>query len=55
MRHCTYCPQAGADCCIRVHESVSGGSSTSVYAHRSCAEARRVTVLYSIVPAGQPS
>jgi hypothetical protein len=45
---CAYCPAGGADVCVRVQESVSG-SPRSVYAHRACAEARNVPVLYAIV------
>lgn len=48
-RDCTYCPEPGADVCVRVHES-SSAASMSVYAHRACAETRGVPVLYSILP-----
>ncbi|MET8506813.1 hypothetical protein ABZV60_19475 [Streptomyces sp. NPDC004787] len=40
-RHCAYCTEAGADCCVRVHPD--GGH---VYAHRGCAARRGVKPMY---------
>jgi hypothetical protein len=48
-RDCRYCPEPGADVCIRVLDSGSG-PGFSVLAHRACAEERGVPVLYAIVP-----
>lgn len=45
---CSYCPADGADVCVRVHEG--NGRSLSVYAHRACAKARNVPVLYEVLP-----
>lgn len=47
-RHCVYCPQPGADVCVRMLESGSGPGS-SVLAHRACAEQRGVPVLYTLM------
>lgn len=47
---CTYCPQLGADVCVRITPSTSGAGH-SVYAHRRCAEARGIPVLYALTPA----
>jgi hypothetical protein len=49
---CTYCPDLGADVCVRITPSTSGAGH-SVYAHRACAEARRIPVLYAVT--GQPT
>lgn len=46
-RACAYCPQPGADVCIRDYPSDSGGTGYSVYAHRACAEQRGVPVLWT--------
>ncbi|MEW2636072.1 hypothetical protein AB0903_31630 [Streptomyces sp. NPDC048389] len=48
QRECAYCPEPGADVCVRQHGSASG-SGLSVYAHRGCAEERRVPVLYALL------
>jgi len=45
---CTYCPDLGADVCVRITPSTSGAGS-SVYAHRACATDRRIPVLYALV------
>lgn len=46
---CRYCPDLGADVCIADTPSASG-SGHAIYAHRSCAEARHIPVLYALVP-----
>ncbi|MFD9223849.1 hypothetical protein ACFWDI_28550 [Streptomyces sp. NPDC060064] len=48
-RDCAHCTQPGADVCIRVHGSESGGSGFAVYAHRACADERGDTILYVVV------
>lgn len=48
-RACAYCPEPGADVCVREHNSVCGGDGSSVYAHRACAEAHGVPVLYALL------
>lgn len=48
-RECTYCPEPGADVCVRVHVQ-SSGSGTSVYAHAACAAERGQPVLYRLLP-----
>ncbi|WP_406730867.1 hypothetical protein [Streptomyces sp. NBC_01794] len=48
-RDCAHCPQPGADVCIRVHGSESGGSGFAVYAHRTCAITASDTILYTVV------
>ncbi|MCX5398961.1 hypothetical protein [Streptomyces sp. NBC_00102] len=48
-RECTYCPEPGADICVRIH--VTGvGSGTTVYAHAACAEQHGVPALYRLLP-----
>jgi hypothetical protein len=47
-RECAYCPEPGADVCVRQHTSASG-PGLSVYAHRACAEVRNVPVLYELL------
>lgn len=47
---CAYCPDLGADVCVRITPSTSGAGH-SVYAHRRCAEARGIPVLYALTPA----
>jgi hypothetical protein len=47
-RDCTYCPEPGADVCVRVNPS-SSGPGCSVLAHRTCAEQRGVPVLYALL------
>ncbi|WP_432114001.1 hypothetical protein [Streptomyces sp. S1] len=49
-RACNWCPNPGADCCIRVHPSPEGGHH--VYAHRICAAVRGVGWLYRILTPG---
>lgn len=52
---CTYCPQLGADVCVRITES-SSGAGHSVYAHRACADSRGISVLYTVTaPTGRAS
>jgi hypothetical protein len=46
---CTYCPESGADVCVR-SMATSSGPHRPVYAHRSCAEARGVRPLYELLP-----
>ncbi|MEU2077088.1 hypothetical protein [Streptomyces sp. NPDC013489] len=43
-RHCTYCPEPGADVCVRSQRDEEGGAH--IYAHRACAEARGKIPLY---------
>jgi hypothetical protein len=52
-RACAYCPQPGADVCVREYPSASGGSGYAIYAHRACAEAHGDTILW--VPTGRAS
>jgi hypothetical protein len=47
---CTYCPESGADVCVR-SVATSSGPDRPVYAHRSCAEKRGVRPLYELLPA----
>jgi hypothetical protein len=47
-RECAYCPEPGADVCVREHGAASG-AGLSVYAHRSCAKERNVPVLYALL------
>lgn len=47
-RQCTYCPEPGADVCVRMMESGSGPGA-AVLAHRACAEQRSVPVLYELI------
>lgn len=44
-RSCTYCPEPGADVCIRTRRDEAGDTS-HIYAHQSCAEERGVLPLY---------
>lgn len=46
-RPCTYCPQPGADVCVREYASASGGSGHVIYAHRACAQAHGDTILWT--------
>lgn len=46
---CAYCPEPGADVCVRVHVT-SSGSGLSVYAHEECAAERGTPVLYRVLP-----
>ncbi|MFE5940153.1 hypothetical protein ACFQ69_32850 [Streptomyces sp. NPDC056470] len=43
-RACTYCPNPGADTCVRTHPD-----GQHIYAHRACAEDRGDTILYSSI------
>ncbi|MFJ3537075.1 hypothetical protein ACIPQA_16580 [Streptomyces sp. NPDC090109] len=43
-RDCTYCPEPGADVCVRTQRDEDGGKH--IYAHRECADARGVIPLY---------
>jgi hypothetical protein len=47
-RSCTYCPEPGADVCVRVLADNSGPGQ-HIYAHRACAEARGVVPMYSFI------
>ncbi|WP_328721717.1 hypothetical protein OHT52_20995 [Streptomyces sp. NBC_00247] len=49
-RECTYCPEPGADVCVRMHVASSGSGGISVFAHAACAEQRGVQVLYRVLP-----
>lgn len=50
---CTYCPEPGADTCVRTHRDEQG-RQRHIYAHRACAEARGVKPMYvyTETPAG---
>lgn len=48
-RECTYCPEPGADVCVRMH-TTSSGSGIAVFAHSTCAERRGVWTLYRVMP-----
>jgi phosphoserine aminotransferase len=48
VKHCTYCPEADADVCIRSHRTETG-DNIHVYAHATCAEARGIPPLYTII------
>ncbi|MEV8623422.1 hypothetical protein [Streptomyces sp. NPDC051079] len=37
-RPCTYCPNSGADCCVRVQQA----TGEHIYAHQICAKLRGV-------------
>lgn len=47
LYHCTYCPQPGADVCIRDYPSASG-SGHAIHAHRACAQTHGDAVLYAL-------
>lgn len=47
-RPCTYCPEPGADVCVRVLADNSGPGA-HVYAHRACAADRGVVPMYSFI------
>ncbi|MFF7851943.1 hypothetical protein ACFZDF_30790 [Streptomyces sp. NPDC007910] len=51
-RPCTYCPEPGADVCVRTQRDDAGGAH--IYAHRECADERGVIPLYVFTdePAG---
>lgn len=46
---CTYCPEPGADVCVRIHVE-SSGSGLSVFAHEQCATEHGAPVLYRVLP-----
>jgi hypothetical protein len=48
LRPCSYCPHPGANCCVRLVDTVSG-PPRPVLAHWSCATRRKVPVLYSLI------
>ncbi|MEU3426581.1 hypothetical protein [Streptomyces gardneri] len=53
-RPCTYCPEPGADACVRTQ----GDGDTHIYAHQKCARAKGVSPLYVFTdeqPAGGSS
>jgi hypothetical protein len=53
---CAYCPEPGADVCVREYASPSGGSGHSIHAHRACAAAHGDDVLYTLIaPTGRAS
>ncbi|KKZ74340.1 hypothetical protein [Streptomyces showdoensis] len=41
-KHCTYCTETGADCCVRVQPD----TGRHIYAHRDCAGRRGVKAMY---------
>lgn len=51
---CAYCPDLGADVCIRITPS-SSGAGHAVHAHRTCASDRGIPVLYALVWEGRAS
>ena len=56
-RACAYCPDPGADVCVREYPSASG-PGTAIHAHRACADERGIDVLYALVTeqaTGSPS
>ncbi|MFF8828422.1 hypothetical protein [Streptomyces sp. NPDC015131] len=54
MRVCAYCPEPGADVCVRSLPSNSGPDHP-VYAHRACARARGEQTLYEVLPDREPA
>ncbi|MFE2555955.1 hypothetical protein ACFXGT_07955 [Streptomyces sp. NPDC059352] len=46
-RPCTYRLAPGADTCVRTQRDEAGGAH--IYAHQTCAEARRVAPLYLFI------
>ncbi|MFF7183308.1 hypothetical protein [Streptomyces sp. NPDC008121] len=48
QRDCTYCPEPGADVCVRVMADNSGPGQ-HLYGHRACAKARGVVPMYSFI------
>ncbi|WP_156693839.1 hypothetical protein [Streptomyces ficellus] len=54
MKSCIYCPEPGADVCVR-SVATSSGPDRPELAHRACAEARGVPVLYEVLPAPEPA
>ncbi|MFC8466024.1 hypothetical protein [Streptomyces sp. NPDC057250] len=52
-RHCTYCPAADPEVCIRmINKSQDDPAGIPVFAHRKCAERNRDQIHYSIVNEG---
>ncbi|MFE5514928.1 hypothetical protein ACFQ9J_30795 [Streptomyces sp. NPDC056529] len=51
-RDCAYCPEPGADACVRVTAPEAG--SVHVFAHRKCARDRGVSWWYVITDADEP-
>jgi hypothetical protein len=51
-RPCTYCPQPGADACVRTLGTEAGGAH--IYAHQKCAAARGVIPLYRFIDEPTP-
>ncbi|MFJ8647091.1 hypothetical protein ACIRNI_13325 [Streptomyces sp. NPDC093546] len=49
MNECAYCPEDGADVCIRSRPATSG-PDVRVLAHSACAERRGVKPLYRLLP-----
>lgn len=47
-RECAYCPEPGADVCVRAVAAASG-PDVHVYAHQTCAERRKVGWLYRLL------
>jgi hypothetical protein len=50
-RPCAYCPEPGADVCIRTQPYEAGGAH--IYAHHSCAAKRGVRPLYVFTDEGR--
>lgn len=55
-RHCTHCPEPGADVCIRAEYAArsspsTGSLPTHIYAHRACAAERGELPLYTFTNA----
>ncbi|MFV0130099.1 hypothetical protein ACLGI4_20735 [Streptomyces sp. HMX112] len=51
MTSCIYCPESGADVCVRT-VSTSNGHGRHEFAHRACAEERGVLPLYVVLASG---
>jgi hypothetical protein len=47
-RPCTYCPDDGADVCVRT-VATSSGPDRPVFAHRKCAKRHGIRPLYEII------
>ncbi|MDV5145947.1 hypothetical protein R1T08_17445 [Streptomyces sp. SBC-4] len=52
-RPCTYCPEPGADACVRTQRSEQHGG-VHIYAHQKCAAARGVRPLYLFIDEPMP-
>ncbi|WP_147267251.1 hypothetical protein [Streptomyces sp. SDr-06] len=46
-RACFYCPQPGADCCIRL-AAITSGPPRPVFAHAACAADHGIKPLYHV-------